>query len=894
MSLKKRLHESFFQGLWRLVSSRPRTIVAAGAVLAMASVLGAAFFLRLNSDQDRLVSPEVPFQKRYLELLENFGDQEFLYVVIRTGGTEKGRERARQFADRLARRLDEHPELIRAVYYRITTEDLGPGALLFASTEEAATISQAVTLLTPSLKAWFRDGSLPGFLRQVDGLLSARRSDSAKVDPALFGQALAGLEPLLGKIAATLTGKPREQQPLFELSGIGTRYFFTANDRFLIMRLLPAKDYSSMDVIGRPLAAVRQALAATAVELPEVEAGLTGRPVLQADEMRTTDRDMIRASVLAIILVGVLFIAILHGVLRPLLILSSLLMAMAWAFGFATVTVGELNLLSIVFALVLVGIGVDFGVHAAARYLEAAGNGQSAAEAVRTSLFRTGPGIILGAITSVCAFYAVLGSNFRGLAELGLIGGTGILLCLLAMLTVLPALLLVTGKKRPFPSSRRKAVTLPVLGRLSGRPGRLLSLLAVLTLAALPGLFRTRFNYNLLELQARGLESVKYEKLLIQASDESTWYAILAAETLPEVKRLTEELKALPGVGKVESIQDFLPRDLERKSALYAAAAAALAGIPAAPADPVPPDPAALREALEKLSGTLEELAEKLFAAGAKEELVLLEQTLDRIRSSLAALERSPARAADLDGLQNELRHRMKNLLSRLRLWLTAGEIAPAGLPAAIRDVYIGRDGRYQIKVMPRGNVWNFDELEQFVAELRQVDPLVSGVPVGVLESARLMHRTFLTAAGLTLMLVSLLLWLYSRSARYVLLTLLPLGVGILWLLELMGWAGIDFNLANFFAIPILIAIGVDGGVHFLARWQELEGGGNLFATTTPTAVALSFATTMIGFGGLLLAHHRGLASLGAVMVLGSLTCMMACLLVLPAALKLVGTHTWR
>jgi uncharacterized protein len=179
---------------------------------------------------------------------------------------------------------------------------------------------------------------------------------------------------------------------------------------------------------------------------------------------------------------------------------------------------------------------------------------------------------------------------------------------------------------------------------------------------------------------------------------------------------------------------------------------------------------------------------------------------------------------------------------------------------------------------------------------LRRVDPDVSGVPVGVLESARMMHRTFLFAAALTIVLVVLILWLYSRSFHYVFLTLLPLGTSMLWLLEIMGWFGLDFNLANFFAIPILIAIGVHGGVHLLARSGELlfQPGGalpdrkGLFHTSTPTAVALSFATTMIGFGGLLFAQHRGLASLGGVMVLGSLMGMLACLLVLPPALKLM------
>ncbi len=200
----------------------------------------------------------------------------------------------------------------------------------------------------------------------------------------------------------------------------------------------------------------------------------------------------------------------------------------------------------------------------------------------------------------------------------------------------------------------------------------------------------------------------------------------------------------------------------------------------------------------------------------------------------------------------------------------------------------MGKDGRFQIKVNPNENVWEFSKLQHFVSELRTIDPEVSGVPVGVLESAQLMRRTFLSAAGITVILVALLLFFASGSLVSVLLTMLPLGVSILWLLEFMGLFGLNFNLANFFAIPILIAIGVDGGVHFLARWRELQGREGLFSTSTPTAVTLSFMTTMIGFGGLLLAHHRGLASLGAVMVIGSLFGALSCLLVLPAVLKAI------
>ena len=898
MSLRRQLQEGILTSLWRLVSTYPGIVIAVGMTLAIVSALASFFFLRLNSDQDKLVSPDLPYHERYLAHLKNFGDQEYLYVVIKANGTTEGKKKAVLFAEELNRRLLRHPEYIRTIYYRISADDLGRGALLFASPQEAETISNAIVFLAPFVDTWIRDGSLAGLLDRIGRLLEGDKTNMIDIDPSILEKALEVLGKLLKNMDQILSGKSTSG-PVFDLSYAGNHYLFTSGERLLVMRVLPDKDYGTMDVVRKPLKIVRRAMQETRAKFPDVEAGLTGRPVLQADEMETTDRDMTKAAVIAVVLVGLLFVVILHGWLRPFLILISLLIAMAWSFGFATVAVGELNLLSIVFALVLVGIGVDFGVHMVMRYVEGNRSGLSVDDAVRTSMFRTGPGVILGAITSVCAFYSVVCTDFVGLAELGLIGGTGVLLCLVSMITVLPAMLLIAGRRNLFPSSVPRVTAIPFLERLSTRPGWLLLILVVITLAGLPGLFKVRFDYNLLELQAKGLESVEYERELIETSDESTWYSILTAKNLKEVKDLTETLEAMPTVAKVESILDFIPEKQALKSGVYAGAAEALGPIPNNSPTPKDPDPEQMIRALSRLSLALEALEEKLFAAGAGPELAAVDQDLRYARSGLRLLKEDKTRARLLKGLQTGLLGDIEKSIYQLKQWVTADSVTPGDLPSFFRDMYVGKDGRYQIKVIPKGNVWDFDQLEGFVSALRRVDTEVSGVPVGVLESARLMHRTFLFAAGLTIVLVSLILWLYSRSFRYVFLTILPLGVSILWLLEIMGWFDLRFNLANFFAVPILIAIGVDGGVHLLARWKELQGrpvehrphtsGRGLFFTSTPTAVALSFATTMIGFGGLLFAHHGGLASLGYVMVLGSLTGMLASLLVLPPALKLMG-----
>ncbi|ABA89322.1 efflux pump, RND superfamily, putative [Syntrophotalea carbinolica DSM 2380] len=881
-----RIQEKCLTGLWRFISRAPRTIVWCAVLLAAVAALVSVLFLRLDSDQDKLVSQDLPYQQRYLEVLRNFGDQEYLYVVVQADEGASGKRSAERFAEALATRLGAYPDQIQEIHYRITAQDLGPGALYFASLDEAQGLTDMVGAIGPLATDWLHSGKLPDLIERVSGLFGGGRQDGETADPSLLGPALEGLDGFVTRIDQTLAGEPAEG-PVFDVADRGVHYFFTANERLLIMRLLPVKDYSTMDVIAGPLATVREALQQTRAEFPAIQAGLTGRPVLQADEMVTTNRDMMRASILSVILVGLLFTLVLHGWLRPVLVIFCLVLALAMTFGFTTVTLGVLNLLSIVFALVLVGIGVDFGVHVVMRYVEERKAGNDVEDAVRISLMHTGPGVILGAITSVCAFYAVVWSDFTGLAELGLIGGTGILLCLVVMLTVLPALLLMAGRRNLFPKSMPQITTVPLIGRLSARPGRLLTVVVLVTLLLLPGLFKVRFNYNLLELQAEGLESVRYEKRMIEDSDESTWYAVSVANDVTQLNRLREQFKALDTVGKTESLSDYLPQNQQRKAALFRQAAARLGNLPTAPGAAGPVDAQRMLDALDSLSGALDNLAEKLFAAGAGDELAQLDALIEKLDSAYARLADNRALAARLTPLQTQLQADVSKGLRQLQIWLSASPVGMDELPAFLRGLYVGRDGAMQIKVVPSQDIWKFKNLRTFVADLRKVDAQVTGVPISVFESARLMKHTFVFSALLTLVLVSLLLWFNARSMRYILLALLPLSVGMIWLLSLMGWLGLNFNLANFFAIPILIAIGVDGGVHFLARWKEL-GNGCLFQTSTPMAVTLSFATTMIGFGGLLFAHHRGLASLGWVMVLGSLTGMLSCLLVLPAVLKVI------
>ncbi len=888
--MSRKIRNFLIIALWRIVRKRPGTIVICAVILAVICAVSSALFLKLDSDQDNLVSHELPFQKRNLEQIKNFGDQEYMFVVIETGGTEKGKEQAALFASSLATKLKENRTIIREVYYAMSARDMGPGALLVASKDELNDFVKLARNIGQFGREWFKDPGLARFLGMNAELLSGKKDMGGAADPEMFIPLVGALDSLVGKMEIALekgTDFPESSGEILDLDKAGMQYFYTRNGKLLIMRILPKKDYASMAVIDQALEFVRDSLNQTRKEFPTVSAGLTGRPVLSADEMHTTNKDMTIASIVSVLLVGLLFMIVLHGWLRPALVMFSLLCAMAWTFGFALVTLGSLNLLSIVFALVLIGIGVDFGIHVVLRYIEGTAAGLSPENAVEESLLHTGPGVLLGAITSVCAFYTVLGQEFVGLAELGLIGGTGIIFCLISMLTVLPSLLLMAGRRNLFPSSKPRMATMPFMEKVISYPKSVLIFAVLLSALAYPGFQKVGFNYNLLDLQAKGLESVEYEHKLINESDESTWFAVMTRPDIESVMALTRQLRSIPSVGRIDSILNFLPEGQTQKVKILRRGAKYLDGMDfnTRPGTPVP---AQLLSSLQSLTDSLEGIEEKLFSAGAKEELKRVSDLLDKTSACSALIEKNPSAVQNLMSIQTGLVAELSSSFAWLKDILEVHSVTPDNLPDNLRSLYRGKDGTFMVKVAPVGNVWNFELLKSFVADLRAIDPEVTGVPVVVLESSLLMRETFTKAAVLTLVLVVIILYFTSFSISYVILTLIPLIVGIFWLLEIMGMTGVSFNLANFFAVPILIAIEVDGGIHFLARWNELSKGERLYDTSTPVAVGLSFCTTMIGFGGLLLAHHRGLASLGGIMVVGSATCMVGCMIVLPAVFRLI------
>ena len=869
-----------------LVLRSPWTILVISIVLAIAGAVLAWRSLGLDADTNSLIAADRPFMRLYREFLEEFGDLEYLTIVIdsRPGGRPDpdGVQAAiaKRAVDRLLETLSANPDL-PAVHGRIDPAEqqrLATRAMAIEDLEGLVAAERALPVLASGdagLAIRQARDDLSKLLGQGLLLDDAERRSLAAGAILVLEQAAAAAGDATGPEARSLAKHPDPQ------------YLESETGRLFFVTILPQKDFNRLDAIREPLAAIRAAIDEVRAEFPQVEIGLTGKPVLQADELETTDRDMVRSASVAAAIIAILFMIVFRGVRRPLLAVAAFAIAFGWSYGVATLAVGHLNLLSIVFMLVLVGVGLDYGVHVVARFMEARRR-RLASGAIRETMRTAVPGNITGSLTSAAVFLLALTTNFQGLRELGLIAGTGLLLCVVAMTLDLPALLWLTERRGKAAGRTPRTVdpTAPVeakarRGEAPRWPDRALVLvaIAIAAVAVVAASRSLRFDSNLLELQAEGLESVDWEHRVFDDSVSASWFGASIAATPEEVAERVEAARSHPEISRTVSVLDVITLPDERRDAARSAFREAIEDDAPRPADEkaLASDLAAARERLATLASAAR--------GSAPDEATRLAALATGLEPLVAALREDASRDEASARLDNAFGNAAAALQS-----MAAGDRADLrdALPAAIRDSLVAPSGRYLVRMMPAEDAWELEPLERFVGAMRAVDPNATGVPMTQLESIRDMTAAFVQMAILALAAVAVLVWVDFRSLACVAICMAALLLGLAWTVGAMTVLGVPLNLANFFGIPILIGLGIDSAVHMTHRARESRGRRIRYGATAK-AVALTATTTAIGFGSLVFASHRGLQSLGMVMLVGSVACLGAAVLFVPSAVRLLG-----
>ncbi|MCS7021982.1 MAG: MMPL family transporter [Gemmataceae bacterium] len=843
-----------------------------------AGALGVAWqYLEYRPQRDDLLSADKPCQQRWQRYIDRFGPEEEIVVVI--SGADVARRAAA--VEAVATRIAAQPQVFDRLFYKVDLRPLRSRALLYLSLEELERLRQMLHHLQPLLG---EQASWSWRLLSLQTLLARAEAAMQHNSPSPYEVALlTSLPKLLQAAVAFLQGQtpPDPWGQLYETSARQQhwalaleqpQYLHTPDGTMTVLLCRPVEAGRSPVAVRQTIALLRAMVQDVASNFADLEFGVTGLPVLESDEMAQADRDTRWAALVALLGVAVLYGVVYRGLRYPLLTLATLLVGILWALGWATLTIGHLNILSAAFAVMMIGVG-DYGVLWVARYDEARRAGLIPGEAIAYAARTAGPGILTAAATTAAAFGALLAVDFRAVAELGWIAGWGILLCALSCFTLLPALLVLTQRtERMVQPSGALGGMRPFNIKLS--PWMIALVAAALVMILGGGMWNVRYDHNLLHLQSTALESVQWELRLTQHAAGMTWDALSIAETAEEARLLRQRYEGLPQVGRVLEVASLLPADMERKLPIVQEIHRQLLRLPTS----IPPPAVAVDP--ERIARLTARLATSPAASPA------IRQGALQLNQLLTELPQAAQILRELD------RWLSSQLAKALHQWQVVSQPLPITLtdiPEPLRERYVSRDGAFLVQVWAKDDLWDYTALERFLRAVNAVDPEATGKTFRTYEGLRQMHRGFLWASLYALGVVAGVLWLDFRCGRYWLAALFPLFVGLVMTVGTMGWCGVSWNPANVVALPLLIGIGIDNGVHVLHDY--LQGIKSNIPWRLGRAVARGIVvagmTTLIGFATLTVARHRGIASLGWVMTVGVGWCLFAALVFLPALLQI-------
>ncbi len=854
-------------------AARRRAGLAILACLALTAVslFYASRELGVNADTDVMLSPELPFRVQARQLAQAFPDAEDNLAVLVEASSPA---RASRAADALAERLEAHRELFHEVFVPGGGPFFERNGLLYLDVEELEELADRLAAAQPFLAELARDPSLPTLLALLERAVEHLDETAfAALDlPATFEEfsiALAGD----GATGASFS---------WESWALGSDLGPSSPRRVVLVR--PRLDPTRLDAAAPALEAIRGAAEEVAAgDAADLRVRVTGDAALSAEEMQLVRRQAFWAGIAAFVLVAALLWESLRSLRTAGAIVVTLACGLTWTMGFAAAAVGHLNLISINGAVLFTGLGVDFGIHFAMRYRELRVSGEGPARALRASGTSVGSSLILCALTTAIGFYAFVPTDYAGVAELGVIAGTGMFLSLVATLTLLPALLglMPRGARAAIPPAWLWVRWMPTLPLR--RPRLVLAVTAAAAIGAILLLPRVRFDANPLNVRDPDAESVRAMQVLLEEPGATPWTAELVAADLEEARGLARRLERLEPVERVLTLDDFVPQEQEEKLELLGDVALFLG--PLAPAAASGPDSQATQRALRELEGAIERRL-----AGAQPE-ARLRASLHRLAAAAAAARARLAAEADPEravaGLEARLLGELPEWLARLDRALGAEPVELADLPPQLRRRYLAPDGRARVQVVPRGDATQADSLERFVAAVQEVAPDAAGGAVGIVESGRAIVRALREALFGALGAIALLLLLLWRSVRDTLLVLTPLSLAALFTAATSAAVDLPFNFADVIVLPLLLGIGVDSGIHLVHRHREhVPTDRDVLHTGTARAVFFSALTTISSFGLLAFSTHRGIASLGQLLALGVTYTLVANLVVLPALLE--------
>jgi len=866
-----------------------RGVIWGFAAVTLVLAVYTALNLGVNASHTALLSDDLDFWKQYSEFAKSFPIvDEALFVVVDADTAI----RAREATDALAERL-EATSSFTSVYVPGGGEYFEKHGLLYLSVEELNDVADRLASVQPWLAELARDRSLSNLVSVLEQGL-----EHARDDPMVAESLNAVFDSVSVAAEAVVDGRPKpiswdELLIRRSLPGDSSRQLILLQTDFDYETLLPAHD--AIELIRR-----------TALELGLTadrgfEVRITGNVALNYEEMVGVARGSLLAIVGSLVAVGLILWVALGSWRLVVATLVTLLVGLVWTAAFAALAVGRLNVISVAFAVLFIGLGVDFGIHVCMHFAESVRKGAAVDAAIVQTVRSVGGSLALCALTTTIGFFVFIPTDYRAVGELGLIAGAGMPISLFCSLTLLPAFLSGTDPSRVAPPRSAPQWFTRALTPLAIRhSGKVLIAAVVVGAAAALSLPWLRFDHNIARLRDPSTESVQTFDDLLTESDTSPWTMDAIEPTLEDAQRIAARLESLPFVESAITLADYVPDHQQEKIEILADLSyivpnpSTLAGEP--PKLPLANQITALR-GLREIMRTPWLQADN---SGQAESARRARLQLDRLLERLETLEpRAGSDPTEADQFEDSLLGELPDQIFRLWNALDPGVVDLAMLPKQLSRRLLTDEGLARIEILPSEDLGETAAIERFVDGVREQVPSATGSAVTILEWARATVRSFQQALTAAIIAVTLVVWLMWRRVGDVVLVMSPLLLAALLTCGCAAVFGIEFNFVNVVVLPLLLGIGVDSGIHLVHRHREIRSPSGihpspqcapqsseaLLGTSTAHAVFFSALTTMASFGSLALSGHGGISSLGQLLLIGLTLTLVCNLVVLPALL---------
>lgn len=843
-------------------------------VTVLLTVLAAWYstFLTVNTSNEGVLSSSLPFKQVERDYRAAFPKEDYALVIV-DAPTPADADSA---VDNLAVRLQARPELFSAVNVPGTSSFFTDNGILYLGLDPLRGLLGTIDNSASVLSLLARDPSLRG----IASLISDPQAGSGQADSPEASRLFAEL----GDTAAAAAAGEDKRANWVEIFGIKPPGGRPGTRRFLLT--MPVLDNHSLDRAGPALSALREEIdGVKSEEAAGVEMQITGDPVLRQQELNDAFSGAIAASGFSFVLVALSLVLGIRSMRLIVVLLVSLIIGGILTTGLATLVVGELNLISVAFMVLFVGLGVDFGTHLGLRFLEELKRGVSFETAISDAMIGEAPSIGLSAICAIVAFLSFVPTSYTGLAEFGIISALGMVVAFIVTFTLQPAMMAVMPPKVPTWGTREFGVGRWI--KTNYRPILIVS--GVVTLGALYAASFARIDVNPLNLQDPKAEPVIAYRSLAHDPQTSPYSLNVVADNLADARARAARLAAAPGVFHVMTAEDYLPKEQPQKLDLIKATQTNLgpAFFDENSALP-PPQGEELVAAFGQLQQSATSIAEASPAGSA------IAASAARLRDGLNQFAAQRGTTPEsLQTLQTAMIGSVPQIVSNLRSRLAAArELTLADLPPDISKDWITTDGRMRLQVQPKEDIGSPEGFETFATTIQAIEPKASGVPVSITEAGNAILASFVQAILYTTLAIGLIVIVLRRRVSDVLLVLAPLAVAAIWTVACSAMLNLPFNFANVIVIPLLIGLGVAGSIHMVVRTRELEHEPHVngepvdvLDTSTSLAVLVAQLNTVAAFATLAISHHRGLYSMGMLLGLAILLVLIVCLVVLPAAL---------